>query len=559
MLSIIDSTDLLGTGACFLANIPEPGGYFAFNKIVLALVAFGILARCMAWVNADLGRIYGPKALWNSLVFAAAMLGVIVLLLVPNFTVALLLFAAAGAAGVGSYLLWRNSVVGEEDRVLTIAHIQKCIRGEEDKSKNKLNMPDLQITIQQFNGAKVTVPEDDEQLQTGLQLSYYLLADALSQRATDVALIPAGGQAVRLLYRIDGVTTERQRLTPQDSSALVSFIKYAGKMNPAEKRVPQRGRLAIKSGAGTVVVGIRTAGSTAGERMDIKISSQARELTVKDLRFPPDQLAQIQELASSENGVVVVTGRRDSGVTTSLYAFLHSHDAYVQHIHAIETRPLAELENVTQHKPEVSRGKVDVAGSLRSVLRGDPGVVLVEPAKDTPSLTMMLRAGKERKLYAGLSNSSVFSALTEIMTLVGKPELISSSLKGIVAQKLMRKLCPNCREAYQPDAGLLKRLNLPAKKIKQFYRPPTKPKVDAKGNPITCSTCKGTGYFGRVAAFEVLVVNEEIRKLISQDAGINQIKSAYRKQRWLYLQEQALRRVIEGLTSMSEVVRISKT
>jgi type II secretory ATPase GspE/PulE/Tfp pilus assembly ATPase PilB-like protein len=172
---------------------------------------------------------------------------------------------------------------------------------------------------------------------------------------------------------------------------------------------------------------------------------------------------------------------------------------------------------------------------------------------------MMLKAGRGKKLYAGMAHSSVFSALTEIMTLAGDPELISKSLQGIVAQTLMRKLCPNCREAYQPDAALLRRLNLPAEKIKQFYRPPTKPLVDEKGNQITCSTCKGTGYFGRVAAFEVLVLNEEIRKLVSQDAGISQIKSAYRKERGLYLQEQALRRVIEGLTSMGEVVRISKT
>ncbi len=559
MFNFIDSTEFLGTGFWLLAKVPEPGGYFSFGKIVLCLVAFGALARCMSWVDADLGRVHGPRTMWNSLVFGAAILAVVLLLLVPNFVVALLLFAAVSSAGVGSYILWRNSMVGEEDRVLTAVHIKKVIRGAEDQAKSGIDLlPELQITIQQLNGAPVYAPEDDEQLQTGFQLSHYLLADALNQRATDVALIPSG-QAVKLLYRIDGVTTERQRLTPQDSSSLVSFMKYAGKMNPAEKRVPQRGRLAIKSGAGIVEIGIRTAGSSAGERMDIKISTQARELSLQDLSFPSDQLAEITRLVEAPIGLVVVRGRRDCGVTTSLYAFLRSHDAYVQHIHAVEARPLAELENVTQHKPQVSRGKADMVGTLRSVLRGDPGVVLAEPVKDADTMTMMLKAGKERKLYAGMSNSSVFSALTEVMTLAGNPGLISSSLKGIVAQKLMRKLCPICREAYQPDAGLLKRLNLPAEKIKQFYRPPTKPQVDDKGNPIICPTCKGTGYFGRVAAFEVLVLNEELRKLVSQDAGISQIKSAYRKGRLLYLQEQALRRVIEGLTSVSEVVRISKT
>lgn len=558
MLSFMISTNFLAADVGLLAAFPEPGEYFSFGKIVLVLVALGVLARCMTWVDADLGRIHGPRTMWNAIVFATGVLALIVLLLVPNLAVAVLLFAAAGAAGVGSYILWRNSVVGQEDRILTAEHIRRIISGGSGSQTKGQPLPDMDIVIQQLNGAQVRVPEDDELLQTGFQLAHYLLADALDQRATDVALVPSG-QTVKLLYRIDGVTTERQRLTPQDSSALLGFIKHAGKMKPEEKRLPQYGRLAIKSGAGVVGIGIHTAGSSAGERMDIKISSEARELSLEDLRLPAGQLAQMQSLAKAEKGLVVVTGRHDCGVTTSLYAFLHSHDAYVQHIHAIETHPLLELENVTQHKPEVSGGKADMAGTLRSVLRGDPGVVLVEPVKKSATMKMMLKASREKKLYAGMSNSSVFSALTEMMTLAGDPGLLSSSLKGIVAQKLMRKLCPTCREAYQPDPGLLKRLNLPAEKIKQFHRPPTKPLVDEKGKPIVCSMCKGTGYFGRVSAFEVLTLNEEMRKLVSQDAGISQIKSAYRKERLLYLQEQALRRVIEGLTSMSEVVRISKT
>ena len=279
-----------------------------------------------------------------------------------------------------------------------------------------------------------------------------------------------------------------------------------------------------------------------------------------DLRLPAEDLKRIQTLAQEKSGLVVVTGGRDSGTTTTLYALLKSHDAYVQHIHSIETRPMTELENVTQHRPKLTHGKVDIAGTLRSVLRGDPGVVLVEPATDAPTLQMLLQAAQgRRKAYAGMSCTGAFTALAEVMTLAGDPELVARSLKGLIAQKLLRKLCPSCREAYPPDAQLLKRLNLPVEKIKQFYRPPSKPLVDEKGKPIICSTCGGTGYFGRVGAFEVLMITDEIRDLIKQDAGISQIRAACRKKRILYLQEQALRRAIEGLTSVNEVVRISKT
>ena len=548
-----------GAIADLLAAVPVPGQYFSLAKIVLSLVAFGILARAMTWTDADLAKLHGPRTLWNTLVFLAGLLAVVVLLFVPNVLVALLLFVAISATGLGSYILWRNSVVAETDRVLTAAHLKKVLIDTEGESTDKQRlMPELQIAIQQANGARIAAPDGDELLQTGFQLSHFLLADALSQRATDVGLIPTA-QATRLLYRIDGVTTERQRLNMQDSSALVSFIKYAGKMDVAEKRVPQRGRLLVKSKAGLTPVWISTSGSSAGERLDVKLMSEAQELNLEDLRLPPEQLQEMRGLAKEKKGLIVVTGGRDCGTTTTLYALLRSHDAYVQHIHSIETKPLTELENVTQHKPRIAKGKVDIAGTLRSVLRGDPGVVLVELAKDAATMKMLLQGAESRKFYAGMSSSDTFSALAELMTLGGDPQLVSRSLRGVVAQKLIRKLCPTCREAYQPDAQLLKRLNLPVEKIKQFYRPPSKPLVDEKGKPIICSTCGGTGYFARLGAFEILVVTDEVRELIKQDAGISQIRALCRKKRMLYLQEQALRKVLEGLTSVSEVVRISKT
>ena len=546
-----------------LGAVPAPGQYFSFTKIVLALVLFGVLARIMTWTDADLARLQGPRStrtLWNVIMFAVGLTAVIILFFIPNFLVAALLFVAVASAGLGSYVFWRNSLVAEVDRVFTAAHLKRVLTGSaEDASSKAVSMPELDIAIQRTNGAIVTPPASDELLQTGFQLTHFLLADALTQRATDVALIPTG-QATKLLYRIDGVTTERQRLTMQDSSALAGFMKYAAKLDVQEKRVPQRGRLAVKSGAGLTPLWISTSGSSTGERLDVKFLSKSQELSLEDMRLSADDLKRVQALAQQANGLVVVTGGRDCGTTTTLYAFLRSHDAYVQHINSIEHRPLAELENVTQHRPKVVDGKIDIVGTLRTVLRGDPAVVLVEPVKEAATLKMMIEAAKgSRKVYAGMSCSSTFAALAEIMTLAGAPDLVAGSLKGIVAQKLLRMLCPSCREAYPPDAQLLKRLNLPVDKIKQFYRPPSRPLVDDKGRPIICSTCGGTGYFGRIGAFEILMITEEIRDLIKQDAGISQIRSACRKKRMLYLQEQALRRVIEGLTSVNEVVRISKT
>jgi type IV pilus assembly protein PilB len=169
--------------------------------------------------------------------------------------------------------------------------------------------------------------------------------------------------------------------------------------------------------------------------------------------------------------------------------------------------------------------------------------------------TQAARDGK--KIYFALNASSTFHALQEWIKMVGNNDKVAETLLGITYQKLLRKLCKSCREAYTPDPNLLKKLNLPVEKIKQFYRPPKVIEYDKKGHPILCETCQGTGYYGRTAVLETIIMTDALRALIREKAPINSIRTQCRKDRMLYLQEQALRRVIDGTTSIQEVLRIT--
>jgi type II secretory ATPase GspE/PulE/Tfp pilus assembly ATPase PilB-like protein len=152
--------------------------------------------------------------------------------------------------------------------------------------------------------------------------------------------------------------------------------------------------------------------------------------------------------------------------------------------------------------------------------------------------------------------TDTFAALARWVRLCGNASTAAGPLRGILCQVLLRKLCPNCREAYPPNPEMLAKANLAASRVQKLYRPPTKPLMDEKENPITCPTCQGSGYLDRTAVFELLEVTEEIRQMIVGGGSLAQIKAACRKSRMLYLQEQALRRAIEGTTSIQEIIRV---
>jgi type II secretory ATPase GspE/PulE/Tfp pilus assembly ATPase PilB-like protein len=228
----------------------------------------------------------------------------------------------------------------------------------------------------------------------------------------------------------------------------------------------------------------------------------------------------------------------------------------MNNIYALERRKLVDLDNVTQNVYEGANSDVNFARMLQTILRREPDIVLVDNCEDRETARIASRAAAEdRKIYMGIQAKDCFDALSKYVALLEDHAMAAKALIGVTNQRLMRVLCKDCREAFVPDEATLKKLNLPAEKIERFYRPPSDQKLDRKGKPVLCATCQGTGYVGRVGVFEVMAVDPAVAALIAEGAPMNRIKAQCRKNKMYYLQEEGLLKVIDGTTSMNEVLR----
>jgi type II secretory ATPase GspE/PulE/Tfp pilus assembly ATPase PilB-like protein len=404
----------------------------------------------------------------------------------------------------------------------------------------------------------VESPRDAEEARAFHAVQEFL-HDMLWRRAGDVEMV-AGKEKYRLVYRIDGVAVERpEGIPPDDGERMFRCFKKLAGLNVEEIRRPQSGRIqaALLSHEGDPPYAeVRTSGTTAGERLSLHIQSGPVLMRFPDLGIAPARLEQVKQFLGKPHGLFLMSAPPRHGMTTTQYAVLRSHDAYMNNIHALERRKLVDLDNITQQVYEGNNADVNYARMLQSVLRREPDIVLVGECEDRETAKIAARAAADnRKIYLGIQAKDTFDALGKYLTLVEDNALAAKAVLGLTNQRLTRVLCKDCREAFQPDAATLKKLNLPADKIERFYRPPTEPKLNKRGKEIVCPTCQGTGYVGRTGVFEVLVVGPAVAKLIAEGATIDKIKAQCRKNKMYYLQEEALLKVIDGTTSMNEVLR----
>ena len=386
-------------------------------------------------------------------------------------------------------------------------------------------------------------------------LTQTFLHDVVMFRASQADLVAAGERAgVRLI--VDGVAQKRPPLDGGDADTVIDFVKQLASMDVTDRRRPQTGKMGIEAGAVPLDIMVSTAGTTQGQRMVLKIVQEVARTNAGDLGLPQDLHDRLAALSDARQGLIIVSGPATSGVTSTLYSLLRLQDAFIRQLASLEANPSVDMENVTQVSYE---DQADLPGKLASLLRRDPDMAMVDDCQTSQAAKIIIGAASDKLILLGMKADSSLQALAKWVKLAGDSrQQAVGLLRAVTNQVLLRKLCPQCREAFRPAKDLLARLNLPAEKIDKFYRPPTKPLTDEKGNPIVCPTCRGTGYYGRTGAFEMLELSDEIRELILSNAPLQRIKAACRRNKMLYLQEQALRKVIEGVTGIEEVIRVSK-
>lgn len=380
-----------------------------------------------------------------------------------------------------------------------------------------------------------------------IRLVNSILFQAVKQRASDIHFESfEKGLVVR--YRIDGVLYPV--LTPPKhlQASIIARLKIMAGLNIAEKRLPQDGRFGIRTAGKDVDIRVSVLPTSHGERVVLRLlEKENRLLNLSEIGFSPDKLAVMQQLIQLSHGIILVTGPTGSGKTTTLYAALSQINAPDKNIITVEDPVEYQLQGIGQMQvnPKIN---LTFASGLRSILRQDPDVIMIGEIRDLETAEIAIHASLTGHLvFSTLHTNDAASAPTRLIDMGIEPFLVASSVVAVLAQRLLRKICPDCRRPYRPSDEELTRLGLPLTTPRPtFYR------------GAGCASCSQTGYRGRTGIYELLLMDDDIRRLIGAKADSAAIKQAAIAKGMVPLKQEGAIKVTQGVTTTEEVMRITQ-
>ena len=382
-----------------------------------------------------------------------------------------------------------------------------------------------------------------------IKLVNLLVSGAIKDRASDIHVEPYSGN-VKIRYRIDGILYDILSLPRRIQSPLTSRLKIMAKLNIAEKRLPQDGRIELKIADRLVDVRVSVIPTAFGERVVLRLLDKSGNvLMLSDLGMHDERIKLLNRLIKSPYGIILVTGPTGSGKTTTLYAALSTINRSEINIITIEDPIEYQMDGVGQIQVNP---KIDLtfAAGLRSIVRQDPDVILIGEIRDRETAEIAIQSSLTGHLvFSTLHTNDAASAVTRLIDMGIEPFLVTSSIVAIIAQRLVRVLCPHCKEIYTPDEETLANLGLLQSVIADntFFR--------KKG----CNLCMQTGFRGRTAIFEILIVDDNMKRLVLKTSDANQIGELAIKQGMITLQQDGIQKVMAGITTTEEVLRVTRS
>lgn len=379
-----------------------------------------------------------------------------------------------------------------------------------------------------------------------IKLVNLFITKAVESRASDIH-IESFEDELKVRYRIDGVLHDVESTPRNLQAAIISRVKIMAKLNIAERRLPQDGRIRLKVGEREVDLRVSTIPVIYGESVVMRIlHKEGIVIDLNLLGFPPDTLSGFNRLIKKPNGIILVTGPTGSGKTTTLYGALDKINSPDKKIITVEDPVEYQLKGVNQiqMKPQIG---LNFANTLRHIVRQDPDIIMIGEIRDLETAEVAIQSALTGHLvFSTLHTNDAPSALTRLLDMGVESFLLSSTVRGILAQRLVRVICPECKE---PDLSIADKEEL---------------KMLGTGNSITlyigkgCEKCAYTGYYGRAGIFELLEVNDGIRKLILKNSDSNQIREIARQNGMKTLLEDGIEKVRTGMTTLSEVLRVTQ-
>ena len=445
-------------------------------------------------------------------------------------------------------------IVGEEiETELVLApqrEILKAIDREYDRAiYGEEKSIDFGINFAPF----IKEQEEEELLDEGdapaIRFVRNILEDAVSSRASDIHIEPTEKETI-VRFRIDGILHEIIRQNKELHNSIVSRIKVMANLNIAETRIPQDGRIKRKIAGDDIDIRVSTIPTYFGEKVVLRLLNKSSiNFSLENIGLSDELLSKYKRLLKHTEGMIVITGPTGSGKSTTLYASLLHLNTPTKNIMTIEDPVEYQIEGINHIQVNPSIG-FDFATGLRAILRQDPDIIMVGEIRDKETARVSIQSALTGHLVlTTLHTNDSISAITRLIDIGIEPYLVSPALKGIVAQRLVRKVCKYCEEKYTPSKEEINiiRENLHIKENIVLKR--------GKG----CKRCKNTGYYGRTAIYEILVINEEIQKAIVQGKDEGYIKKIAIKNGLKTLKQNGIEKALRGITTIDEVLRVTFT
>jgi len=537
-----------------LASIKaEPVYLMSIAKPLVMLALLVGWAWLVGQLDKDAGFYFARQKDWALGHIGAGILGFGLLLIIPIFWIGLPVALIILGGEIFGYITYRNKKVDESKRWSAV-DIWNMIQGKRVQKKNTQAKERAKIKLLDKSEALLDVPHGTDPRTPAFELFESMLMFAIP-RGADLLSMTLDAEKAKFNARVDGIRYSQEAPEPQLCMQLIEYLKEHAGMDTADKRRKQKGTMWVEvEGSGKHTLQLTTSGSTRALSLAIEIDPDGRlDIPINFLGFLPAQKKTIDKLLEMPNKTIIFASPPRCGTTTSLYSFLQKHDPYTSSVMTYEKQIAFDVEGVNHNTHPEGASPDQIVSNFASLLRSDPDVMMVTHVINSDMAQMIAKASEDTRFYLPLPAKDSLTALKLWIKAVGDKRLAAESIAAIISQRLVRRLCHTCRAPYIADDAALKKLNVPADKVDQLFKASGKVMVKDRSEP--CPDCHGLCFKGRIAAYEVLVIDQHAQNYIASGEG-ERLAAHMRKSRMLFLEEAGLAKVVEGISDIKEVTRV---